>query len=84
LDFYENMAGGWFLNGGISVGYRIGTHAVLFFSTSYRRITGLIGDSYYIETGVGSSAGARSAPTPKGGGAAYDAVDASISFTVAL
>jgi len=83
-DFYEYMRWGLLLEPAWTLGFRVSRQARLSFDVSYRRITGLIGDSYTVNAGPGLPPGQIAATYPDSGGAAFDALDASLALSLSL
>jgi outer membrane protease len=83
-DYTEKMSKGLLLEPEVSVGWQINDRARLSLEVSYRSITGLIGDSYEIFAGPGYTPGEVAAEYADSGGAAFDALNASLSFLLSL
>jgi len=83
-DFYEYMRWGLLLEPALTLEFRVSRQARLSFDVSYRRITGLIGDSYTVNAGPGLPPGQIAATYPDSGGAAFDALDASLALSLSL
>jgi outer membrane protease len=92
-DFYENMANGLLLEPGLSVRLRLSPRAAFSLDASYRSISGLVGDTTEVVTGV-NYPGFPSSPTNPtpgttytfrdSGGAAYQVWSASLFFDLSL
>jgi outer membrane protease len=83
-DYYEYMQWGLLLEPTLTLGFRVSRLARLSLDVSYRRISGLIGDSYKVNAGPGLPPGQVAATYPDAGGAAYDALDASLALSLSL
>ncbi len=83
-DYTEKMNQGLLLEPEVSVGWQINDRARLSLEVSYRSITGLIGDSYEIFAGPGYTPGEVAAEYTDSGGAAFDALNASLSLLLSL
>jgi outer membrane protease len=83
-DFYEYMRWGLLLEPALTLEFRMSRRARLSFDVSYRRISGLIGDSYTVNAGPGLPPGQIAATYPDSGGAAFDALDASLALSLSL
>ena len=79
-DFYENMWAGYLLEPKVSLDWQVTERAGLSLEVSFRHIAGLIGTTYVVPTGVGLTPGQVSGTYVNGAGAAFDALDASLSF----
>jgi outer membrane protease len=79
-DFYENMWAGYLLEPKVSLDWQVTGRAGLSLEVSFRHITGLIGTTNVVPTGVGLTPGQVSGTYVNGAGAAFDALDASLNI----
>jgi outer membrane protease len=83
-DYYDRMRWGLLLEPAVSLGYRLNPRARLSLEVSYRRVSGLVGDTDKVMAGPGQTPGEVAATFPGGAGAAYDALDVSVALSVSL
>jgi outer membrane protease len=85
VDFHESFAGGFAVEPGLAVLWRLSDRTRVDLDLCYRHIDGLIGDSYEIGTGVEGQdawAGERSATYRDGAGAGFYLLRVSVGFTL--
>jgi len=84
FDYYENMWGGFLLEPKISLDWQVAVRGQLSLAVSYRYITGLIGTTYAVANGAPATPGLVSATYENGAGVSFEALDASLTFTLSL
>jgi outer membrane protease len=83
-DYYDYLRWGLLVEPALTLGFRPSSKARLSLGFSYRRIWGLVGDSYKVNAGLGWTPGEVAATYPDSAGASYDALDACLALSLSL
>jgi outer membrane protease len=82
--FYDYSWGGFMLEPKVSLDWEVTPRTRLSLAVSFRHIEGLVGTTYVVETGAPATPDLVADKRKNGAGASFDALDASLSFTLTL